>query len=75
MGSSSYQDITIVNTDGTEMRDVTYGPVNNPTWSTDGGWLAFESEGDIVVATLDNTERQNLTNSTEYVDRDAAWGS
>jgi TolB protein len=69
------QDISVINADGTGRFGLvaTSPSENNPTWSPDGARIAYEKEGDIYTVKLDGSERTNLTNSPDALDKDPDW--
>lgn len=47
-------------------------PARNPSYSPDGNWLVYESNGEIMIMTISGENVTNLTNSP-IIDFDPSW--
>ncbi|MCH2170274.1 hypothetical protein MK489_05790 [Myxococcota bacterium] len=72
-------DVFVMDADGSNPTNLTidFAPESeDPTWSSDGTRIAFETNGDLFVMNADGSGRTNLTGSTgeEYsIDSRGAW--
>lgn len=73
-GRSGTFDLFVMDADGTGTRRLTSGKQDDshPTWSSDGGRLAFERDGDIYVIGVDGSGLRRISDTT-VEEREPSW--
>ncbi len=75
---SSDAGLGIMRVDGSEQKILVDAEGGTPSWSPDGGWIAFALEGedhdvDIFAINIDGKGLVNLTQHSAYADFDPIW--